>query len=144
MVMRQVVLCYGIRLFSVFGIITLVAGCSKSRNESLPQLYAVRGTVQCDGVPLANGEISFVGADDAELALAPAVASIIDGNYETVVAGGPKTVQISSQVEVGEPDVTGVRATKETVAPNFNTKSTIVVEISPADGNEFNFEVRSR
>jgi hypothetical protein len=142
--MREVVRCHRIRLFSVLGIITLVAGCSKSRNESLPQLYPVRGRVQCDGVPLANGEISFGGADDAGLALAPAVASIIDGNYETVVAEGRKTVQISSPIEVGEADVTGVRATKETIAPDFNTKSTIVVEISPAEGNEFDFDVKSR
>ena len=55
-----------------------------------------------------------------------------------------KTVRIFAPVEGGEPDVTGVRAKKEMIAPNFNTKSTIVVEISPADGNEFNFEVKSR
>lgn len=126
------------------GIATLSGGCGTRSSEPIPQLYPVRGTVRVDGVALANGEIVFEGADDAELALAPATASVVAGSYEAAVGSGKKTVRIFAPVEVGEPDVTGVRAKKETIAPNFNTKSTIVVEISPADGNEFNFEVKSR
>lgn len=42
------------------------------RNEPLPKLYPVKGTVRCDGAPLANGRIVFEGADDAVLAIVPA------------------------------------------------------------------------
>ena len=122
----------------------LIVGCGEQRNESLPQLHVVTGTVKCDGAPLEKGEIIFEGKCDAELALAPPVAAIVNGTYEAAVGQGTKTVRISSPTEVGKPDVTGVRAIKETIAPAFNTQSTITVEISPGDGNQFDFDVKSR
>ena len=123
---------------------TLIVGCGEQRNESLPQLHTVKGTVRCDGNPLQKGEIIFEGISDAQLALAPPVGSIVDGVYEVAVGEGPKTVRISSPTEVGEPDVTGVRAIRETIAPAFNTQSDLTVEISPGDGNRFDFDVKSR
>lgn len=123
---------------------TLIVGCGEQRNESLPQLHTVKGSVRCDGDPLQKGEIIFEGMSDAQLALAPPVGSIVNGMYEVAASEGPKTVRISAPTEVGEPDVTGVRAIKETIAPAFNTNSTLTVEISPGDGNQFDFDVKSR
>jgi len=109
----------------------------------------VAGTVQCDGAPLAKGKIVFEGANDAVLMIAPAVGVIIDGRYEAAAYAGEKTVRIFSPVEVGEPDETGFRFAEEAIAPAFNTKSTIMVEVAPVeadavDTNTFDFDVKSR
>ncbi len=124
-------------------------GSTHQRNEQLPQLHPVEGTVRCDGAPLATGEIVFEGVNDAALAIAPARAQITDGSYKAAAYAGEKTVRIFSPVEVGKPDQTGEQDARETIAPAFNTESTIMVEVAPVEGdavdtNTFDFDVKSR
>ncbi len=125
-------------------LVVVATGCTAGRNEPLPQLHMVKGTVRLDGNPLAAGTICLDGENDARLALIPATAKVVNGSYEVRAASGKKTVRIFAPIEAGEPDSTGARPTKETIAPAFNTNSTTVVEVLPHDDNVFDFDVKSK
>lgn len=68
-------------------------GCSGSG------LSKIHGTVNLDGVPLANGTIRFEAADKKTPS---AQALIKDGKYEVEVAPGKKKVEIQGYKVVGQ------------------------------------------
>src|SRR5687768_2395617 len=70
----------------------LLCGCG-------PAMGTVSGTVAVDGQPLKSGIISYVPANGEGEAI---TATIQDGKYELQTTAGPKQVQISAPVVIGQ------------------------------------------
>jgi hypothetical protein len=123
-----------------------LAGCGDDSGPDAPppEEYEVTGLVNLDGKPLPKGRITFEGTDDATLGLAPASGEIVNGKYAVNARAGKKIVRISAVEEVGEPDVTGLKETRETIAAKFNSESTLEREVVADKPNKFDFEVSSK
>lgn len=124
------------------GLVVLI-GCGNSGRE-VPERFTATGTVTIDGKPLEKGTISFASPEDAKLGLAPGIGTIENGEYEVDTRPGKKTVKISAMEEYGEADVTGVKAKRETIAAEFNEKTTLEADVTEEGENKFDFEVKAR
>jgi hypothetical protein len=120
-------------------------GCgSRPYREDLPAYHQVRGSVTCDGQPLAEGRVIFEGEDDARLAISPSYGEIKAGQYQMRAYAGPKKVRISVLQEYGDRDDLGARPVRETIAAEYNDASTLRVDVSSDGPNVFDFSVTSR
>ncbi len=125
-------------LICVLGVLPL--GCGGPSGPELPDRYPVSGTVKLDGQPLEQGWISFESTDDIAAGNSPSASEIKNGQYELQATVGKKKVVITSPQEFGEADDTGVKATRETIPPRYNTKSTLEVEVKADAENVSNFD----
>ena len=105
----------------------LLAGCSSG-----PAPATVSGEVKVDGVPVANGTISYVPADSTG---APASADIKNGRYEIRTTAGKKLVQVSVPVPgpkhkayVGD-DAPWVETTQESLPDKYHSKSELTFDV---------------
>jgi hypothetical protein len=116
----------------------MTVGCGRSGDT-----YLVTGTVTLDSQPIKKGEILFVPEDRR---LGPEAGSIVDGKYQCRVKAGKQKVQITASREVPGSMGQGFRGgplLEESVAPEYNTETTLSVDVEPNDDNEFSFEVHS-
>jgi len=125
-------------------ILTTAVGCGPRPSLKLPPVYPVSGSVRIDGKPLARGRILMEGENDAAAGLAPVEVAIENGSYELLARAGKMRVRITAPEEFGDPDETGLRATRETVAAAFNSESALLAEVTSAGSNRFDFDVKSR
>jgi len=126
------VACIGLALFWIIG-------CGPSR-VPLPKKVAVKGTVNMDSNPMADGEVVFVVPG-----LGPFNLPVKDGSFSGEAYVGSNKIEVFSYRE-GEPLTTGKKeATKINVIPDrFNSKSTLKAEVKDGDANEFRFDVTSK
>lgn len=74
-------------------IVCLVGCLSAACRPSIPK-YKIHGQVRYDGVPVPVGSITFEPVEGLVNRETVAVAEIRDGNYETLIVGGPHRVSI--------------------------------------------------
>ncbi len=127
--------------------IFLFGGCGRNPAGRL----AVSGKVQFDGMPLEKGTIDFrpvAGSNGISSG-----AAILDGAYHIATARGlppgKYEVRIFSSEEDMSPPAEGVppgamRPAIERIPPEFNARTTQVVEVAPAGRNQFDFDVPAR
>ncbi len=126
--------------FSLAVLLVSACGCG-SGAPPLPPTYKVSGTVTYKGEPIKKGSILMQGQDDIAEGRPPATADIVDGSYSLKIYEGEKTVQISSKVENGSPDATGVTPMKELIPEKYNTKSDLKTTVSEGE-NTANFDLK--
>jgi hypothetical protein len=117
----------------LLGVISL-AGC---RGEPLAE---VKGTVRLDGQLLAEGEIIFE-ADEQDAT--PEATMIVNGEYQLQLPPGKKIVRINASRPTKIPDpVMGAAARESMILPEFNTESTLRVELKAGKQTGVDFEVQ--
>ena len=117
---------------------TLVAtGCG----DSGPRRYPVSGTVTLDGQSIAEGRIRFI---DPNMKRDADTGKIIDGKFQFKSTAGMRRVEIRVARDTGKKGDTGAPLYEEVVAPEFNTESTLEVEVSATGKNSYELAVNSR
>ncbi|MDR3633055.1 MAG: hypothetical protein P4L84_04410 [Isosphaeraceae bacterium] len=125
----------------------LSAGCAGADDE-LPR-QPVGGKVTLDGLPLAKGQIVFnpATADAGTRTGGP----IVDGSYRLTKAEGPvpgryNVIITSASAVEGDPDdqAKKFKPTREPIAPKYNARTALHVEIKADATNELDFPLTSR
>jgi hypothetical protein len=115
----------------------VVAGCSRGDG-----LATVRGSVTCDGQPVAQGSIQFTPVDgNAPTAAIP----IQDGNYDLRVAPTKMRVEIHGYKKVGMKSLTAndpkspqVDDLREYIPEKYNAQSELTADIHSGE-NKLDF-----
>lgn len=141
--MKTIVVC----LFSLSALI-LIGGCGGS---GAPETVLVSGTVTLDGVPVAQGMVSFKATGDTEKTYA---GKIKDGKFEFPSTVGQKRVEINSEEDVvgqkGVPGTIGdpvstenpVILKKNIIPPKYNSSSELEANVVSAGPNTFTFDLK--
>jgi hypothetical protein len=130
--------------------LSFVAGCG--RGQQGPVHASVSGTVKLDGKPIEQGSVLFTPAEGVKGMAAGGV--IENGRYQLSSQRGPtlgmNRVEIHAAKKSGRKIPKPMSSTGEmideaidAVAPQFNSQTTLRVEIKPGD-NTADFEVASR
>ncbi|MBN9119012.1 MAG: carboxypeptidase regulatory-like domain-containing protein [Planctomycetes bacterium] len=130
------------RLLLVAALAAAAAGC-----DSGSKLCPVSGTITYKGQPLDSGSVTFLFINPP----GPAGGALVtNGKFKIAAPNGlePGTyrVQISSPKGPGErtPEQIAAGAStpaKERIPPNYNTQSTLTVEVTRSGPNEFNWSI---
>jgi hypothetical protein len=110
-------------------------GCGRSGPQPIP----VRGTVNCDGEPLAEGTISFRTVATGTIDTLP----VKNGRFEgQAVEGENRRVEVNAyrKMVVGTGAMSG-EVQENTIARRYNLDSTLTATVSRAGANEFKFDV---
>jgi len=116
-------------------------GCGGGAPTTTGKLTAVKGTVNLDNKPMAEGEIMFVLAGQA-----PTILAVKDGAYAGEAYVGNNKVEIRSY-KVGPAMTTdpSKTPTKMNMIPDrYNSKTTYTSEVAASGANEFKFDVASK
>lgn len=139
--MRQVLTMLITRVAPVLALAAgafLLAGCG----PSTPQPVKVKGTVNLDQKPLAEGEIIFRTQGDV-----PRLIPIVNGTFEGETTPGKKTVEIRAfKPAPPPPPMPGVtfEPSKVNYLPaEYNDMSKKEVDVTSSGPNEFKFDVKS-
>jgi hypothetical protein len=122
----------------------LVCGCARG-----PVRYEVSGKVTYKGQPVEEGIIDFEPLDSQG---SKDGATILNGEYRVPKEKGlfPGRYKVAIVIGDGAPTsgnaepsarLPGFVPGKERAPPEFNTKSTLVREVTPGGPNVFNFEI---
>jgi hypothetical protein len=128
------------RLGLLLTIALLVTGCSSKKGE--PK-FKVSGTVEMDGKPLPDGEITFMG----EPGTIPASFTVSNGNFEGELTAGKKKVEVRSyKTEPAPKSATGgASESKVNIIPDrFNSNSALTAEVSESGMTPKKFVVASK
>lgn len=126
-------------------------GCSE---PDFPPRYQVEGNVTIDGAPLQKGLISFIPLAPTA---GPKVSGVVThGKYFIEADSGPCQGKFLVKIETMPHEIEALAAGKApwaaahqaneqrpTIAPKYNQKSQLQVEVLPSDENRFNFEVQA-
>lgn len=128
--------CLGLCL-SVF----LVSGCgSKGKG---PTTTSVKGTVNLDGKPMSQGEVTFSIPGEP-----PQAIEVKDGKFSGNAHAGKNRVEIRQYKIGAAPTMGGVKvaeATKENILPaRFNSDSQMTADVTAGGANDFKFDVASK
>jgi hypothetical protein len=134
------VICVAVLLFGV--------GCGRNQENR----GAISGEVRLDGMPLQQGSILFTPIDGTKGVVTG--GPIENGRYQISGASGPvlgkNRVEIRALRKSGKmvqkalaPQGDMVEGFEEAIAPRFNSKSTLEVEVARG-ANIRNFEITSR
>ena len=130
-----------VRLVCAGALIVLAASCSGTSDTAAAKV-AVKGTVNLNGKPMPEGEISF----DLGRGQPPVVLPIKDGSFSGEVFGGKNRVEVNAYKQ-GPPlstDPKGPPTRVNTVDARFNFQSTLTADVTAGGPNEFKFDVRSK
>lgn len=113
----------------------LLSGCGGDG----PAKYSVTGSVQLDGAPLPEGDITF---EPKTKTLHPGQSNIKDGKYSTQLENGSYAVKIQARKKVplgpGEVSASGEKEKLvPIIPPQFNDKTTLAVDVSGATNKDF-------
>jgi hypothetical protein len=116
-----------------------LAGCSGSKNKPVP----VSGTVELDGKPMAEGQITFAG----EAGSPPQTLEVKGGKFEGEVTPGKKRVEIHAfrqgkPTKMGEEVIEG--GPENYIPPAYNTESKITAEVGENGITPNKFEAKSK
>lgn len=121
----------------VAGIFCVAPGCGSETDK--PQTYAVSGKVSLAGVPVENGQISFVPGPE-ESATDPYVAPIASGEYHAQVSAGPKQVKIESYTATG-PVFDGSPTLVQVAPAEYNIATTLTSEVKEEADQVIDFKL---
>ena len=121
-----------IKCLVVVAVAALVpAGCTPKADKTI----TVSGTVNLDGQPMKDGEISFLGSDGG----APAVLPVRNGSFKGPVKPGKKRVEIRAYRDAradagggmykGQP-VPGASTKENYLPPRFNDATQLSAEVA--------------
>jgi len=122
-------------VLSVFAV-----GCGGSAGPKPPETYPVSGTVLIDGQPMPEGSIVLDPEDGKSL---PASGGVKDGAFSFKAPVGNKIVRINAQKLSDQKDEYGGQVSMETVAEQFNLRSTLKTTINATENKDLKFEVTS-
>lgn len=122
--------------------LVLVGGCNSEPPP--PQVYPVKGTVNLNGKPMAEGQIAFVNTEGPGREVVP----VRNGTFNGEVSSGTRRIEIFAYREERQ----GVEmygdqapiAKINYVDPKFNTQSTLMESVNTQSANEYKFDVTSR
>ena len=126
-----------ILLFVLVGVV----GCPGSSAQG-----TVDGTVTLDGMPLKEGDVTFVPADGKSQT---ASAKIIDGKFSAQVPTGEMRVEISAPKVIGKrkmydtPDSRVVDQVRELLPPRYNAKTELRLKVKSGVQDE-TFSLQSK
>jgi hypothetical protein len=132
-------------MFRSFGLAVALAGlalvylggCGGPRAE---RSVTVSGTVNLDGQPLKEGEISFV--PDPNDGKPPGVAKVSDGKFSGPSRPGKKKVEIHSRQPTGKKLSTGEPVMEDKIPAKYNTNTTLTADVTESGPNEFTFDLK--
>lgn len=135
-------------LANTAALLTLLALVTAGCGPGGPDIAGVKGKVTMDGEPLADASVIFVPVAGGRPAAARTDA---EGNYELNFSGGRKgtipgmnKVQITTELGTYEgDDGKMIPARPETVPMEYNTQSTLEVNVVDGQMNEANFDLKS-
>ena len=115
----------------------LLAGCGA---PSGPVTYPISGAVTWKKAPLAEGDIVLL---DESGAAHPAAGKIKNGAFEFRSTPGKRRVEIQANREKpGQENVVmGMRDKEQYIPAQYNSKSTLSIEVKSDGQNKFNFEL---
>jgi len=118
------------------GALGCLLGCSTAA-KPIP----VSGTVNLDGQPLAEGQVTLLGEKTA-----PETFTVKAGSFQGEAKPGKKRVEIRA-FKLGKPTKMGdteIEATPENYIPaKYNTESTLTAEVAAGGLNPNKFDVQS-
>src|SRR5947209_15511095 len=116
-----------------------LAGCGGGG----PKPVAVSGTVDLDGKPLDDGQVTLVGEGGA----VPGTFPVKDGKFDGQAKPGKKKVEVRA-FKAGKATKMGdmeIPATPENYLPaRFNTETTLTAEVTASGLSPNKFEVQSK
>ncbi len=115
-------------------VLSLLLGCPATRPDAAT--YSVSGTVNLDGQPMPDGEITFISAELGEFN----ILEIKDGKYSGEVSAGKRKVEIRAFKEekaraAGGMEVEGTSRVNY-IPAKWNAESALTVEIKADGPNE--------
>jgi hypothetical protein len=120
-----------LRVLALLISLLVVTGLACKRGEKGTM---ITGQITMDGVPVAQGLITFVPADGKT---ANASAAIKDGTYKVKAVPGSMRVQISSPKVTGkrkaydDPNAPMIDNLEEGIPARYNASTTLTAEIQP-------------
>jgi hypothetical protein len=121
----------------LFLALAVAVGCNSG-----PGVYDVTGTVSLDGVPIEDGEIVFVAADNGT---APGAARIERGAFALKLPAGKKKVKIAASRKVPGKGAMGDDFVYQSYVPaQFNEQTTLEAEVAPGGANRFDFKLDTK
>lgn len=122
------------RFLALGGALFLAAGCNSG-----PATSAVTGTVELDGKPLPEGDLTFVPTGQAGR---PGGARVTDGKYSAKLEDGTYAVKVVATKKVplgpGEPSVSGEKdKLVSIIPPRYNEKTELTVDVKGATQKDF-------
>lgn len=144
--------CWVVRAALLTVLATTLSGCS--RTDEGPPRVAVDGQVTFRGRPVEKGSILFVPMGETQ---GPKTGAVIEGGrYRLSKDRGPVIgklrVEIRAEQKLGY-DITeptesvkhiGEPMPRSEIPPEFNDKSTLVVETTPDGDNSFDFHLPAK
>lgn len=126
----------------VLAALSAIGGCGSSGSQARP--VAISGTVNLDGKPMPQGDITLIGVEGGP----PATLEVKNGTFSGEATPGKKRVEIRAN-KPGKATKMGdviIEGSPENYLPErFNTESTMKAEVGP-DGtltpNKFAVESR--
>ena len=121
-----------------------LAGCNGQSGPKVATLCDVSGTVDLDGQPMADGEISF-----SKPGAGPTIIAVKDGKFAGKTSAGEKRVEIRKYIP-GKPIMMGDKPSltppdPENILPaKYNAESKLTATIPDAGKNDLKFEVTSK
>jgi hypothetical protein len=123
-------------------LLVVLVGAALVGCDSGPRLYAVRGTVTVDGVPLEEGEIIVEPLDASS---APAYSAVTAGEYSLRAAPGSKRVVIRATRPVpGTRGMMGEPLRRNYLPVRYNDASELRLDVAPDDNNRGDFELSTQ
>lgn len=124
-----------------FGVCLLLTGCPDDKKGA--KTAQVSGTVNLDGKPLAEGDITFAG----DPGTAPDTLKVTNGAFQGAVKLGKKKVEVRAyKKEKPPPTATGgVQEVLVNYIPaKYNTETTLTAEVTDGGVNPSTFDVQSK
>ena len=127
----------------LFSLSPILFGCSPETGGR----EALSGTVTLKGAPLESGTIQFDAVDGSGMGGATITAGKYEIPAEKGLQPGKYTVRVSAVqggavVEEAPGDSMAVEAeNKETIPAEFNTESTVTMEVTAGGGNTFDLDI---
>jgi hypothetical protein len=132
-------LTLNLHLTLTLGLVALATGCGGASGPKAPDQYPVSGTVTVDGQPLAEGSIVLDPEDGKSI---PASGAVKDGAFSFKSPVGNKVVRINAQKLSDQKDEYGGQVSMETVAEQFNLRSTLKTTVNATENKDLKFEVK--
>ncbi|MDR1384740.1 MAG: hypothetical protein LBJ67_12980 [Planctomycetaceae bacterium] len=120
----------------------LLTGCGRSDGR-----VAIRGNVALDGVPLADGTITFFPTDGGNGVSSG--GSIQQGYYTSDLMPGKYVVQITANRKTGKmisiyPDMPPSEEFEQYIPAKYNKKSELTIDVENKSKQTFDFALESK
>ena len=128
---------------AVLSCILMISGCGGAAGPKVAPTAPVSGTVNVDGKPIEDGDITFLLEG-----FGPNILPVKDGKFDGKANVGENSVQIRAYKK-GEPIMMngqpfGEPPKENFVAAEFNDKTTLKQKIEAAGSKDLKFDVTSK